>query len=61
MFVENIPFIKTLSFFDKMFVKSEHYNARKEVTLNDEGQVISTKVKGIVNIVVGVPVTMPAT
>ena len=28
-----------------MFVKSEHYNARKEETLNDEGQVISTKVK----------------
>ena len=25
-----------------MFVKSEHYNARKEDTLNDEGQVIST-------------------
>ena len=43
--LENIPCIKTLSFFKKMFVKSEHYNARKEETLNDEGQVISTKVK----------------
>ena len=30
MFLENIPCIKTLSFFQKMFVKSEHYNARKE-------------------------------
>ena len=28
-----------------MFVKSDHYNARKEETLNDEGQVISPKVK----------------
>ena len=26
-------------------MKPEHYNARKEETLNDEGQVISTKVK----------------
>ena len=28
-----------------MFVKLQHYNARKEETLNDEGRVISTKVK----------------
>ena len=28
-----------------MFVKSDHYNSRTEETLNDEGQVISTKVK----------------
>ena len=28
-----------------MFVRSQHYNARKEETLKEEGQVISTKVK----------------